>query len=133
MVSRGGTRILSDVRVLVVDDSAPVRKRLRALLDEVQGVEVSEAGDPWEALRFLDSKCVDAVLLDMHMGDYDGLTLIREVKRRVPNAVVAVLTNDASEAHRSECLRRGADFFFDKSREFETAAQVVVGFRPNAG
>ena len=118
------------MRVLVVDDSAPVRKRLRALLDELGAVEVSEAADAHEALAFLDSTQVDAVLLDMHMGPYDGLKLIGDVKQRARTAIVAVLTNDASEAHRHECLLRGADFFFDKSRQFELAAEVVVRFRP---
>jgi DNA-binding NarL/FixJ family response regulator len=100
---------------------------LAELLAE-SGVEIHEASDPDRALESLHAIPIDAVILDISLGAQSGLDLIHEVRAARPAALLVVLTNNASDAHRRECLLRGADFFFDKSREFERAVDVVTRF-----
>jgi DNA-binding LytR/AlgR family response regulator len=62
--------------VLVVDDEAPARRRLRRLLQDVAGVEVvGEAEDGHQARALVERLRPDLVLLDIHMPEIDGLTL----------------------------------------------------------
>ena len=116
------------VRVLVVDDSLAVRKRLFELLSDSNGVEeVSEAADAGTALDLVRSKPIDLMVLDISLGARSGLDLLRTLRAEHSGIMVIVLTNSNTDAHRDECLRRGAHFFFDKSHEFERAIAVVAG------
>ena len=60
--------MLNQVRVLVVDDSSPIRKRLIEMLLDASELDVEEACDTVEALRVLERTPVDVVVLDMHIG-----------------------------------------------------------------
>lgn len=133
------------MHVLVVDDSSLVRQRLLAWLRDTARVELGEAMGAREVLERLGALATDLVLLDLHLGAVDpscvqaggsaalGLELIDRIKRSLPRALVVVLSNAASEPHRRECLRRGADYFFDKSLEFERALQLVASRAAAAG
>lgn len=114
------------MRVLVVEDSAPVRERLISLLRDRPEVEVTAACDAEKARACLAREQFDSVVLDIHLGASSGLVLIEEVKRRAPATVVVVLTNDASEIHRRSCLKRGASHCLDKSHDFERAVDLAT-------
>jgi two-component system OmpR family response regulator len=120
------------VKVLVIDDSAAVRDRLVALLGEQPGVEVFEAGDAREAMATSRRECLAIIVLDLHMPDVHGLALLPVLRREQRAAIVVVLTNDASFAHRRQCEESGANFFFDKSIDFERIADVVASARTGA-
>ena len=112
--------------VLVVEDSAVVRARLTAMIGEAAGARVREACDGAAALAALEEEAVDAVVLDLHLPDGSGFHVLEYVKRKDPAIAVVVLTNNASEQHRRECLARGADHFFDKSRHFAQAVEAAL-------
>jgi two-component system, chemotaxis family, chemotaxis protein CheY len=116
------------VVVLIVDEAACVRTRLRDLIAP-GGIEVREACDGAEACAVLASSRVDVVLLDIHVRAETGLTLLGSIRDVAPQAVIVVLTNEASDVHRRECLRRGADRFLDKSRDFDEAVELVIRHR----
>jgi DNA-binding NarL/FixJ family response regulator len=106
------------VRVLLLDD-ARVRDRLRERLEEASA-EICvglDGGGQDEGFDF--------VVLDVHAPDM-GLTGLGQLRQRMPHAVFIVLTNEATELHRRKCLTGGADFFFDKSREFDRAIEVIL-------
>jgi two-component system OmpR family response regulator len=120
----------SIVKVLVVDDSAAVRARLVVLLGELPRVAaVLEARNAVEALAVAEANTLSVIVLDLHMPGEHGLALLPRLRRAHAGAVVIVLTNDASPAHQRECRERGADFFFDKSNDFERIADVVASAR----
>lgn len=64
-------------------------------------------------------------LVDVHLGNGNSLAFIRALKLHHPTCVVLVLSNDANDTLRRECLNLGADFFFDKSRSFERVVEIV--------
>lgn len=70
-------------RILVADDEAPARSRLRDLLDECREafplVIVDEARNGREALEAINREKVDVVLLDIRMPDMDGLEAARHI------------------------------------------------------
>lgn len=115
------------MRILVIDDSAPVRARLVAFLGEAAGVDVvDEARDSLTAYAALAARAPDVVVLDLHLPGESGLSILSRIKSAPSSPMVVVLTNEGTEQHRRECLARGADYFFDKATELDRALSVVT-------
>jgi DNA-binding NarL/FixJ family response regulator len=115
------------VRVLVIDDSAPVRARLVSLL----GIELPEAlihatSSGEAALDFVRSHSIDVIVLDLHLPGREGLDLLGALKSVDHSPRVLVLTADATEQHRRACLALGAEAFLDKATEFDRVAALIV-------
>jgi DNA-binding NarL/FixJ family response regulator len=114
------------VKVLLVDDSSIVRDRLEAMISEVPKVEtISQAKDLLEALGLLKKLDPEVVVLDIEMTGGSGIDLLREVKKRKQPPLAIVLTNLSDSQYRKKCMDAGADFFFDKSTEFDKVAKVL--------
>jgi DNA-binding NarL/FixJ family response regulator len=114
------------MRVLLVDDSSTVRERLKALFSEVPKVEiVGEAKDEPEALELLHRLNPEVMVLDIQMPGANGIDLLQKVKKEKRSLLVVVLTNLSDSQYRRKCLDAGADFFFDKSSEFNKVIQVL--------
>jgi len=131
--NRGPTATIQDVRILVVDDSPPVRARLCAMLGDLgvgaPPVEIDEASDGTMGLALFDRCTHDVVVLDLHLPGISGMEVLAMMRARRPTPrapVVIVLTNGATQHHRRACLAAGADYFFDKSSEFERVCEVVA-------
>ncbi len=114
--------------VLLVDEAAGVRLRLRERITQDGGTDVvvREAHDATEAFDIAASSAVDVIVLDVHVREGSGLDALTRLRERAPRAVILVLTNEATDLHRRECLRHGADHFFDKAREFERAVELIL-------
>lgn len=113
------------MKVLVVDDSPGIRSRLVAMLREVPGVDAHEATDGTHALAVLAEARPHVVVLDLHMPGRSGLDVLPEMKRSASPPLVVVLTSHPTEQHRRLSLASGADFFFDKAREFGRVVELV--------
>jgi DNA-binding NarL/FixJ family response regulator len=116
------------MRVLLVDDSVTVRERLKGLFSEVPKVEIiGEAGDGTEALESVRRLNPEVLILDIQMPDGGGIELLQKVKAINRSLTVIVLTNLSDRQYRRKCLDAGADYFFDKSSEFNEVAGVLGG------
>lgn len=84
------------LRILIVDDEAPARMRLRDLLGDVGPQQPNElvgmAGNGVEALRLLESIAADVVLADIRMPVMDGVTLARELATRPSPPITIFVT-----------------------------------------
>src|SRR5690348_3132452 len=107
---------MTSVRVLVVDDSALVRKLLSAMLDSDPGIEVvGAAADPLIARDKIKQLNPDVLTLDVEMPRMDGLTFLENLMRLRPMPVVMVssLTERGAEVT-LRALEIGAVDFFTK-------------------
>ncbi len=88
------------VKVLVVDDSALMRKHLVMLLESDGGFQVRVARNGVEALSLLNSFDPDVITLDINMPEMDGITCLSRIMVEKPKPVVMVssLTEDGAEA-----------------------------------
>jgi len=114
------------IRVIVADDSAPVRNRLITLLSGIDNVEiVGQAQDGAEAIASARESKPDVVILDIRMPDRTGIDVLEHIRREKPAPKVIMLTNYPFAQYRRKCLEAGASFFFDKSTEFHKIPQAV--------
>lgn len=115
------------MKVLIVDDSEIVRERLKDILSEVtEGDPIGQAKDSCEAIEILYKLNPEIVILDIEMPGRSGIDLLREIKKREQPPWIIVLTNQSYSQYRKVCIKAGADFFFDKSTEFDKVAEVIT-------
>ncbi len=113
------------MKVLIADDSQPIRERLVDRLSRLHHVKVFEAVDTPDALRQMNTFEPDVAVLDIRMPGGGGIKALNEIKKQKPDTTVIIMTNYPYAQYRRKCLESGADFFFDKSSEFEQIAETV--------
>jgi DNA-binding NarL/FixJ family response regulator len=114
------------VKLLIVDDSEPIRASLRGLLRCIAGISrIEEATTLAEAVQSVLRDASDLMILDLHLPDGLATQVIGRLKQLAPNMGIAVLTLHAEQGYRQKCLALGADWFFDKTRECEDLLAVV--------
>jgi len=114
------------MKVFIADDSRVVAQRLADLLEEVPGAQlVGQAGDVPEAVRSIQKTKPDALILDLQMPGGSGLDVLRAIRVEHPQLYVLICTNYPYPQYREECLTAGANFFLDKSAEFEKIPAIL--------
>jgi len=119
--------------VFLADDSAFIRERLPAMLAEITGVEViGLAADGIEAVNSIGKLKPDVVVLDIRMPGKNGMEVLQELKEFEPAPCVIMLTNYPYPQYRKKCLDMGADYFLDKSADFDGLFTVIRQLRDKA-
>ena len=99
-------------RILVVDDSAAIRKILQRVLRQTGMAirTIHEAGDGQEALELLKSQTVNLVLTDINMPKMDGIQLLGMIKASPQwhDIPVVMITTEGGETKVGEAVRLGA-------------------------
>ena len=121
-----------DSDVLVVDDSAAIRKILTRVLRQT-GMAIQtihEAGDGQEALAVMALHRVDLVLSDINMPKMDGLQLLASLKaspqwQKVP---VVMITTEGGETKVAEAVKLGASGYVRKPFTADQIKEKLMGF-----
>src|SRR6185503_18638934 len=99
------------LKVVLVDDSALVRQRVRELLSAVKDVEVvGQAANAAEGLRLIRKLRPDVVVLDIELPGPSGISILEALRRYEPSPIVIMLTNYDHRQLRRACVEAGADF-----------------------
>jgi YesN/AraC family two-component response regulator len=119
--------------VFLADDSIYIRERLPGMLAEMAGVEViGQAADGIEAVNSIGKLKPDVVVLDIRMPGKNGMEILQEIKKFEPAPCVIMLTNYPYPQYRKKCLDTGADYFLDKSADFDKLFTVMKQLRQKA-
>jgi DNA-binding NarL/FixJ family response regulator len=114
------------MKILIADDSAIVRARLISLLTDLRGIEVvGQAEDAIEARILAEKLRPDVAILDLRMPKGSGADVLRDIKKLDPTPKVIMLTNYPHPENKKKCIDGGADYFFDKSTEFQRVVSVL--------
>ncbi|MBA3533903.1 MAG: response regulator [Ardenticatenales bacterium] len=102
--------------ILVVDDSATMRRMIMASLRNLQGAQFNEAGTGLEAIERMALAPIHLMTLDLNMPDLHGLDVLKFVRghesyRSLP---IIVLTTRGDEDSRKAALAAGATFYLTK-------------------
>ena len=118
------------LKVFIADDSPLVRERLSTMLSDSETLGAVElvgyaegARGAIKAIRHLEP---DVAILDIRLSEGSGIDVIEAVKASGSASMIIVLTAFPYPQYRERCIEAGADFFFDKSTEFDRVSQVIA-------
>ena len=115
------------MNILIVDDSVLIVEKLTGMLREaISSVSISNAGTYTGATLLLNELVIDLAMLDINLPDKSGIELLRLIRKDYSKMKVVMVSNNTSEQYRNICLRLGANYFFDKSRDFESIPAIVI-------
>jgi two-component system chemotaxis response regulator CheY len=117
----------NEISILIVDDNPHFIQRMANLLRESSDrVHVYTAGNYDEALKQLDSRKHDTILLDINLPGRNGITLLKKILERNCHCKVVIISNNSSDYYRKQCEKLGAIHFLDKTTEFHLAPSIVT-------
>lgn len=104
------------IRLVLVDDHEVVRIGLAAIFTIEDDIEVvGEADDGMEAIQVAVTLKPDVILMDVRMGGTDGIETCREVKSRLPDTAIIMLTSFGTDEAILAALVAGASGFLLKN------------------
>jgi len=116
---------LATIRVLIVDDHQVVREGLRRIVQMDEELEVvGEAKSGEEAITKAVSLLPDVVVMDLKMPGMDGIAATREIKQRLPNTSVLVLTLYAEDFIK-QAIEAGASGYLLKDSDTEQITNAI--------
>ena len=114
------------MKVFIVDDSALVRERIIAMISENPGIEITgQAKNAQEGINSILKLKPDVVILDIRMPGGNGIEVLKNIKKNSSSPTIIILTNYPYPQYRKKCMEAGADYFFDKSTEFNKIIEVI--------
>jgi two-component system, NarL family, response regulator NreC len=122
------------IRILLADDHELVRKGLRVLLESTPGLNVvGEASDGLEAVELAERYRPDIVIMDIMMPGLSGLDATLQVRQRVPDARVVLLSMHSNDSYILQALKNGVSGYVLKdtvaSSIVEAVNSVIAGKR----
>jgi len=120
------------MKIFIVEDSAIMRGRLIELLSTLPDAEITGfSGMANEAVEMIRAIRPDVIILDIQLYGGSGIDVLEKVKKEFPWIRVMVLTNFPEDVIRSQCNQLGADYFLDKSFEFDVILDAILSMAGN--
>jgi DNA-binding NarL/FixJ family response regulator len=114
------------IKILLVDEQASIRRGLRMRLTVESDLSVvGEAGDGWEALRFVRELQPDVVVTGIHLPGMDGITLTERLRRDFPNCAVIILSLYDESSNLERAAKAGASDFVSKQKPDGELVQAI--------
>lgn len=121
--------IPSGLKVVTVEDSALIAERVERILAEMTGVElVGNAVCIDDALKLIRNNPPDVAILDINLGSLElrsGVELLQILRGMYPRMKIIMLTNFTDTRYRLLCQKNGADYFLDKSNDFDRIPETL--------
>lgn len=122
------------LKVITVEDSLIVAKRLQKLLEEIDSVQFfGNATRIAIALELIERYHPDVVILDINLEEdmptANGINLLITLKEKYKHLRVIMLTNLVEDQYRNTCKAYGADYFFDKSKDMNKIPETMEAIR----
>ena len=118
----------TDMKVFVVEDSAAVRERLIEMIREIEDIEVVGEADTFDtAVDGIMNTRPDVAVLDIKLADDggSGIDVLNQVRKALPAMKAIVLSNYATPQHIKASADAGAEYFLDKSADFERITEIL--------
>ena len=123
--SNAGSRPVTNLRVLIVDQDPLVRRVVRDTLSGGDISVVAEGTDGLEAVRFASEHLPDVVLMDILLPELDGPTAIRQIVSASPVVRVVVLTAAREADAGITALKAGASGYLNKGVDLSALPRII--------
>jgi DNA-binding NarL/FixJ family response regulator len=130
--SFGVAGVRAPLRVFLVEDSPEVRDLLLDYLHVAGEIDIVGYADTEdEAVAAIVAEPVDAVIVDLKLRIGGGMKVIQRLRedKQTPAPTLIVFTNHPLPAIRDRAMKSGADYFFDKSIDYEKVRATLLGLR----
>lgn len=121
-------------RIMIAEDHTIVREGLKSLIESLPNFEVvGEAEDGRQAIECAENLSPDLIMMDLSMPKSDGITAIKEIKRRCAGIKILALTVHKTEGHVRMAFEAGADGYILKDatyQELEMAINNILSGKP---
>ncbi len=115
---------ISELKVLVCDDSILIRKKMNDLLKKAGVAEVIEANDGMQSVEMYKEHKPDIVFMDIVMPLKTGLDALKEIKAFDAAAKVVMVSTIGTQAHLVDAIKAGAFEFLQKPIKAEDIVKV---------
>tara|TARA_B100000809_G_C15129788_1_gene527835 strand:- start:1717 stop:2076 length:360 start_codon:yes stop_codon:yes gene_type:complete len=116
------------IKVLLVDDSAAIRKAIKQFLPEKGAISVvGECSDGKDVLDFLSSNEVDVILMDFSMKHVGGVEATGLVSKTHPTVKTIGFSSHTLETYKKDMLDAGASDYIVKGTEMKIIREIIKG------
>lgn len=114
------------MNILIADDSKLIRETLSRMISfYINEAKIYFAVDVNEAINCINQFQIDTAVLDIKMPGGSGFDVLTEAKKKNQAPRVIIFSNYATDSYRNRALKDGADYFFDKSSDYEHLIRVL--------
>ena len=114
------------MKVFVVEDSPAVRERLVEMINDICGMKVVGEADAYDsAVSGIMGTRPDVAILDINLARGSGIEVLARVKPQLPALRAIMLTNYDTPQHARASAAAGAEYFLDKSADFERITEIL--------
>lgn len=122
---KGASDMDVNLKVLIVDDSLLIRKKLKNILEKCRCKNILEAENGEIAIDIVKKEQPDLVFLDIIMPDKDGIEALTEIKHFNPAIKVVMASSAGTQAHLKRAIELGAYDFIQKPVSLEAVAKII--------
>ena len=112
---------------LIVDDSTVTRSLIRAAIEDIDEIDITEAHSGFEALKILPRQSFDIILVDINMPDINGLELLNFIKTndQYKDIPVVIISTESTEEDRNRGISLGAVGYLTKPFASDDLQEIV--------
>src|SRR4030066_2369257 len=123
---------MESMKILGVDDEAPIREMIKKGLSQMGGYSVEVAQNGAETIEKIEKDVFDLVLTDLKMPEMDGLELLKNIKGTRPEVMVILMTAYGSIETAVEAMKMGANDYITKPIDLnELSIHITKAQREN--
>ena len=111
-------------RVLIIDDEQAICTSLSFALEDDYFVLTTT--DPEKGIQMVEKERVDIILLDLRIGQYNGIDILQRIKQMVPTVTVIMMTAYASIETSIEAIKKGAYYYIEKPINTENLLLLLL-------
>ncbi|MEW6671101.1 MAG: response regulator [Thermodesulfobacteriota bacterium] len=119
------------MKILVVDDEQKLARVLAERL-KLRGFDVTPVFDGASALARLHGEHFDGVVLDLRLPDMDGIQVMQQIREKMPDVKIVILSGHATEHDFKTCRQLGAAACFHKPAKITELAKALTDFQKQA-
>ena len=113
------------MKVLIIDDSAVISQGLKRLLKDIEGIEIVDVvEDGIQAIKAFSETDPDLIILDLMIPKMNGIEVLKNIRTNNDRVIIIVLSNYNQSYFRKLSSELGADYFLDKSADFEKVYKI---------
>ena len=121
------------MKLIIADDSSVMRERIRTQVKGINQVNiVGETDNGITAMEMIMEFNPDLILLDLHMPEMGGFDVLKKITEGKIKTKVCILTNFSFPQYKAKSFALGADYFLNKSDDFEKINDVIANLLKEA-